>query len=498
MLKSAETILNKVPLGFQNEPDSQRLKNELLLADPSLQEKPDRLGNVIGLIMHNNRVAKIVNDPRFTSARMRKQGLAKAYLAFEDCVDGRTWRIAQIERVGPSHSEPAGLTKRSIRNHRRKENESGGRYIPRSPSLRGGIQASAKENLYDLLEFPTGHFMGDYRSLMQEPSLVQGQQCGQLSNMQEIGEMGEMDLIQGGLAKLKEITVPGITDFYNDWREIYGFEQLKQVCVPLMLNTENRAYILGLENFGYKSPLDTAELLKIYSERITSSLGYIAGEPGFASQWFTNPDKLIELAELRYDVTKGILNHPYLEPLRSDILSYFREDNPNLTNDQLSGSLYLFASNVAMLYELADFRPMKWHDERCIVISPGGNPPFSFFPDVQTFVATPPEPERTVRYAATMVRLWQHHYYEAQKGHIENGIPEDIIMFLTTPVYGNLEWGNDQYRMALANNGELSRTILSETSLSDLQKSGKLHVYSLLYDYGTREIRNIVVNRVYS
>lgn len=498
-----ERILDKVPTEFQLQPDSRKLRQDLLSADPSLESNEELFEEVLGLILYNNYVAgKYCSPPRLQIRAMNKQS-AEAEIADDRCVDGRVSNKQQDEN--PIHTEPAGLTKRSPRKYKRIKNESGGLYIPRSAYLRGGIQRAANSGR-DLIEFIEGHFMEepikDEKGKYEEPF----EPCGQIIAMQKNGEIREKDLIKAHIGKINEITVPAITDWHNDCLDIQGRDTLPRVCLPLMQDTVTRGYVLNLDQKDKKAPLSVPELVKVNRGRIESHLGRLVGGYGSKAAWLLDPERIIDLDMHRYEITRGLMQDSQLRSFKDDVLSYLSDHYSDLTAQQRTGTLFKLAHNAALLYLQGSAygeaeHPYKWHNERCIVISPEGNPPFVYFPDVQSFVATPPEPERTITYANTMIGLWKHYREEAKYRSSDTRMPEAILMFLTTPVVGELSEGNYNYLGALNTSAELFQNLMNDktpignATKHDLYKAHELNAYSLLYNYQTRMIRAIVNNR---
>src|SRR3989338_542855 len=501
-----ERILDRVPPEFQLKPDSQILRQELLEADPSLASDRLLLEEAHGLIVYNNFVAGIYTSPERLKVRDMNKVQAEANTADIDCVDGR--RGGKQQEEGPTHTEPGGFTKRAPRLYQRKKHESGGKHIPRSAFLRGGIKAAAYEGK-DLVEFPKGHFMEEPLKDANGKHLSPFQTCGQAAKMQDQGEIKDPDLIRGHIGKLNEITVQAVTDWYDDCLDMQGRDILKMVCVPLMLDAETRGYVLDLDKKNLYSPLSVAELIKVYRGRIEASLGKLVGSYGSKAEWLLNPAKITDLALVRYEITRGLMQDDQLRPFREDILTYLSEHYADLNAQQRQGVLFKFSNNGSLVYLQGSAykeaeHPYKWHNERCLVISPEGNPPFVYFPDIQSFVATPPEQERTNIYANTMIDIWNHYHEEAKTRNSHTRMPDEILIFLTTPVYGELTQRHHNYVAALNTSAELFHHMISDptkiesengATKFDLYKAGKLKVFSLLYDYQTRIIRAVVNNR---
>lgn len=491
-----ERILDRVPTEFQLNPNSQRLRQELLAVDPLLTSDKGLFEEVHGLILYNNYAALKYASPRHSQIRVMNRCLAEANMATVKCVDGRGGGKQQDE--SPTHTEPGGLTKRATRHYRRARNESGGKHIPRSPFLRGGIQTAALD-ARDLIEFPEGHFMEEPPRDEYGKHVTPYQACGQASAMQAKGEIEDPDLIRGHLSKINEITIPAITDWYNDCRGAQGRDILKRVCLPLMADTVTRGYVLDLDQKDKKSPLSVAELVKVHKGRIESSLGRLVGGYGAKADWLLDPERIIDLAEARYEITRGLMQDSGLYSFRDEVLSYFSDHYSDLTNQQRTGALFKFANNAALLYlQGAAYgeteHPYKWHNERCIVISPEGNPPFVYFPDVQSFVATPPEPERTITYANTMIDIWNHYHEQASNKNGNTRMPDKVLMFLTTPVFGSLDRANDGFVAASNASGDLFHHMINSSRMGKDYMDGKLEVFSLLYNYQTRVIEAVVKN----
>lgn len=501
-----ERVLDRVPAEFQLQSDSQKLRKELLAADPVLGSDRDLFEEVYGLMLYNNYTAGKYCSPRRLQIRELNKSLAEAEIADDRCVDGRVSNKQQDEN--PIHTEPAGLTKRSPRKYKRIRNESGGIYVPRSSYLRIGIQRAAQSHK-DLIEFIEGHFMEEPPKNEEGESEQPFEPCGQIVTMQRKGEIKEKDLIKAHIEKINEITVPAVTDWYNDCLDVQGRDVLQRVCLPLMQDTVTRGYILDLDQKDKRSPLVAAELVKANRGRLESHLGKLVGGYGSRSEWLLDPEKIIALAEARYEITRGLMQDTELRSFRDDVFSYLSDHYSDLTAQQRTGTLFKFANNAALLYLQGSAfgeaeHPYKWHNERCIVISPEGNPPFVYFPDVQSFVATPPEPERTIIYANTMIGLWKHYREEAKHRSSGTRMPEAILMFLATPVVGELNGNNYDYLSALSASAELFQNLINDktemdkvtkVSKYDLYKAQELNPYSLLYNYQTRIIRAVVDNR---
>lgn len=491
-------LVDRVPKEFQLQPDSLRLRNELLTADPSLGSNEELFVEVLGLILYNNYVATRYSSPPRLQIREMNKELAEAETADDRCVDGRVSNKQQDEN--PIHTEPGGFTKRAPRNYRRTKNESGGKYIPRSSYLRGGIQRASRNNK-DLIEFVEGHFMEEPPT-EEEPF----EPCGQVLAMIRKEEIKEKDLIKAHIIKINEITIPAITDWYNDCLDIQGKETLARVCLPLMQDTVTRGYVLDLDQRDKRAPLSVAELVKVNRSRIEAHLGRLVGGYGSKTAWLLDPEKIIDLDAIRYEITRGLMQDNQLRSFKEDVLSYLSDHYSDLTAQQRTGTLFKLANNAALLYLQGSAygeaeHPYKWHNERCIVISPEGNPPFVYFPDVQSFVATPPEPERTIIYSNTMIGLWKHYREEARHRSPDTRMPEAILMFLTTPVVGELSTSNYNYLAALSTSSELfqnlinDKTLIDKVTKHDLYYEHEFNPYSLLYNYQTRLIRAVVDNR---
>lgn len=501
-----ERVLDRVPTEFQLRPDSQRLRQELLDADPSLEGNKSLLDEIHGLIVYNNYTALKYNSPEHEQIRSMGKRLGRARKGKIKCVDGRRGGKQQDEN--PTHTEPGGFIKRTPRHYRRTRDESGGRHIPRSPFLRGGIRAAALEN-EDLIEFAEGHFMKEPPKDEKGNPTRPVQRCGQAEAMQRNDEITDTDLIRGHITKLKEITVPAITDWYNDCRDMQGKNILARVCLPIMMDTETRGYVLDLDKRDQRTPLDVAELVKVYRSRIESDLGRLVGSYGSKAEWLLDPERMTDLALTRYEITRGLMQDPELKAFRDDVLTYLVDHYSDLTIDQRTGVLSEFADDAALLYLQGSAygeaeHSYKWHNERCMVISPEGNPPFVYYPDIQSFVATPPEPERTNIYANTMIDIWNHYHKEAIIKNSHTRMPDAILMFLTTSVAGELNRSNQNYIAALNNSEELLYHMIndhneiskgSKITKADLYKTGRLQIVSLLYDYQSRIVRAVVNNR---
>ncbi len=498
-----ECILDRVPADFQLHPDSQRLRQDLSEADPSLGSNRDLFDEVYGLILYNNYTAQIYGSPQRLEIRTRNKQLADAELADNRCVDGRVSNKQQGEN--PIHTEPGAFTKRAPRIYRRARSESGGKYIPRSSYLRGGIQRAARSSR-DLIECIEGHYMEEPSKKADGSYEEPFEPCGQVVAMQKKGEISEQDLIKAHIAKINEITVPAITDWYNDCLDVQGRDVLPRVCLPLMQDTVTRGYVLDLDLKDRRAPLSVSELVKLNRGRIESHLGKLVGGYGSKAGWLLDPERIIHLDGIRYEITRGLMQDSELYPFKDDVLTYLSEHYSDLTNQQRNGVLFKLANNAALLYLQGSAygeaeHPYKWHNERCIVVSPEGNPPMVYFPDVQSFVATPPEPERTITYTNTMISLWKHYREEAKHRTPTTRMPEEILMFLTTPVVGEFSGNNYDYFAALSTSAELFQNLMADetrigkSTKRDLYRDHSLNSYSILYNYQTRIIRAIVNNR---
>lgn len=494
-----ERVLDRVPIEFQLRPDSQRVRKELLDADPALDSNKELFEEVYGLILYNNQTALEYNSPRHVQIRKMNKEQAKAKKRKVKCVDGRCTDRQQDDC--PTHTEPGGFTKRASRYYRRARNESGELYIPRSPYLRGGIQAAAMEE-GDLLEIVEGHYMEEPPKDETGKHIDPYEPCGKVSDM--LNDPKEKfinhDLIKGHIEKLNEITIPPITAWYNDCRDTQGREVLERVCLPIMLDTVTRGYVLDLDQRDNRAPLSVSELVRTHRGRIEAALGKLVGGYRSKAEWFTDPEKITDLALHRYEVTRGLMHDETLRPFQDDILTYLSTHYPELTADQRTGVLSEFADNAGLLYLQGSAygeaeHVFKWHNERCIVLSPEGNPPFVQFPDVQSFIATPPEPERTIIYANAMIKLWKHYREEAKQRDPNTRMPEEILMFLNTPLFGEANGANYNYIAALNASGDLFHSMVSDKSMGELYRNGDLRSFSLLYDYQTRFIRAVVNNR---
>ncbi|MBI2600018.1 hypothetical protein HYW43_03835, partial [Candidatus Daviesbacteria bacterium] len=454
---------------------------------------------VLGLMLYHNYMSAKYNSPERQRLREMNRDLAEAHIGSIVCVDGRRGGKQQDE--SPTHIEPGALTKRAPRFHKRSRYESGGKHIPRSPFLRGGIHTAALDRARDLIEFPTGHFMVEPAKDEQDKHISPYQPCGKAKAMQDEGEIIDKDIINGNLAKINEITVPPITDWFNDCRGVTGRDPLDRVCLPLMMDTGTRGYVVDLDQRHRRSPLGVPELVKIYRSRIEENLGKLVGEYGSKVNWITDPEKELDLALARHEITRGLMQDQEFRGFQNDVLGYLTDHYSELTYQQRMGVLFKLADNAALVYLQGSAvgeadHPYKWHNERCIVISPEGNPPFVFFPDIQSFVATPPEPDRVVTYSNTMITIWNHYLEEARKRNGNSRMPDEILMFLTTPVTGELHRRNDSYVAAVNSSGELFHHMVSNDRIGGLFAKGELRIYSLLYDYQTRDIRAVVDNRV--
>lgn len=506
-----ERILDKVPTDFQLKPGSRRLRQELLTADPSLEFDHHQFEEVYGLILYNNYTAGIHSSPERLQIREMNKELAGAEIADNRCVDGRVSGKQQDEN--PIHTEPGAFIKRAPRIYRRAQNESGGRHIPRSSYLRVGIQRAAGSPR-DLIEFIEGHYMEEPKKDGHGRHEGPFQPCGQVVAMQRKGEIEEKDLVKAHIGKIKEITMPAITDWYNDCLDMQGRNALPTVCLPLMQDTVTRGYVLDLDQRNSWSPLSVSELVRVNRNRMESRLGKLVGGYGSNAECLLDPEKIIDVDNMRYEIARGLMQDGELQSFRNDIFTYLSSHYADLTSQQRNGVLFKLANNAALLYLQGSAygeaeHPYKWHNERCIVISPEGNPPFVYFPDVQSFIATPPEPERTRIYSNTMIDLWKHYREEARHGVADTRMPEAVLMFLATPVVGGLSAVNYHYLSALSSNAELFQSLMSDkTDMNhqqgeglhkvtkfDLFKARALNPYSLLYNYQTRVIRAVVNNR---
>lgn len=485
-------IFSAVPDYFWHTDRSQALKHQLVRFDPSLENNPDKLGFIHGIMVAHNYAVSIVESKGFRSLRAQKlRTLADAILGIIPCFDGRNVPMLQGGRELSYHPAAGGMIEY--------DNYGNGLYLPRSANLREGITTAAQQPEHHLTEFVAGHAPGLDEKKPPKKEGEYGATCGKLELEKAEGRLYEGEtLIQGSL-RLTQPTVEAVNKQYGNSREEAGLYPLDEVALPVTFDTYRRGFVIGADQNPesgkrYSTTLETERI----ASKIESVAGKEVGEFGSMAETYTRLDKLLEVSQARFRVTRQLLTHQEFGGFRTGIANYIHDNNPGFTEKQLWGITYFIAFTTAMQYlaGLADRdqepkNPHIHHGELVSVLSKVRNP-FLLFSHIQTFSSNPPESHKYADHG----RL-QNNIMEAEGRN--NPIIQDFghIMFLPTPIDGS-NMTPATLTTARADNGESVRAIYQDEHLSERYRQGRFSGYPMLTDSRTREVLLIPNQRTYA
>ncbi len=431
--------------------------------------KKDRL-RIWNIVERNNAVAKILSNPTFRKIVKRKRELTKGVsLGYVFCIDGRIPAIFIGGRFARHFEIPAG----EITVIKRK---SDGKIIPDSSDLNEALRRISI-NKDDLLEIVYAHTTLS--------NLHHG--CGAMMAKQKAHLIDpKANLVEANLKIIEEISIPAITNIYNEFREQLGIEPLKVVCVSAVYDTETFGIVL---NFNLKEEsLSTTELTNRYKEGLDEY--FIKSNLIFGSfrEKFTDLKYLTAFSQNVLKVIEAILDGKVEKNLLGEVEQYLSKYYPDLTKSQSQAFRFVLIRNIALQY-LTGLSKLKKvdhafskHEESYMAVAMRGATIGKFDPQSQGFASTPSNPGQAIENINTMISIMGF-----------GRVNKSYILFVCNSVNSrDLKENNQVLQRIMGSNAGLLRDIVEDKGLGVMIEKGEIIPVPVLIEEDNREVLKVI------
>ena len=443
------------------------------------------------IIGRNNAIAELMQKPEFqTILETEKQLKGEAKVGEIFCVDGRLPTIHIAGRNVSVWKEGAGLLSTI---------GEGGYLTLVSQLFLQNIVSAASDDNGDLLEifaahtsFNTPHGCGRMRGIIQD--------------MVKRGEVqAGVDPVALNLKLLEDKQIPAVTSIYNRNRVIHGKEQLSQVGVSAVIDTDSLGILFNYSGKDNGTALYSTDILRemimpIANEGLNSGRLSIDGatmgkayEYGAMKDTFTKPENFIQYYKTVVNITGRLLRSNDFKIRAGDKLG---ELFPDLTPSQLQALQFVFARTMAVQYlvgslEMQDGHPnhpFGEHAEGYIALSQDGKTMGRFDQQDQAFGTSASSIKGAVDHIILEEGIMRHNDHKGP-----------AIVFVSKPVDGG-SWtehvkqgskGTEQIRRAIASNQSFMLELLKDRHIIHLMDNHQIMLIPVLIDQDTGEVLSV-------
>lgn len=434
---------------------------------------------ILDILIRNNHVASLVSSKEFKKlTESKKSLLGDTNLGLVYCIDGRIPAIFLGGRYANHWEVPAA----QINVMKRKSDN---KLIPESNDLCEALRKLVIADK-DLLEIVFAH------TSTSDPT----HGCGAMAVKRKMGLLDKnLTNEQANIKIIEEVTIPAISQIYNDFRLQNGLEPLKVVGIPALYDTDTFGFIL---NFGKNSnQLSTTDLTQQHKDGIEE---YFIKENlvyGVFKQKFTYLKYLTQFSKNILQITKALFNNKRFQVLSDHVNSFIDGVYKNLTEDQKKVLKFVIFRTIAFQYLVGTAgikkaeltHPFAHHEEEYMAVSTRGITIGKYDPLNQGFSSTPADPQIAISNIKTKMSIMnasKHHQNKA------------FLLFVCNPINKkSLSADSTSLHKILDSNAELFRSIVEDSQLLEMVKNLGLVLIPVLVDDDTREVLKIVDHSVY-
>lgn len=423
------------------------------------------------IIYRNNEVATTLKMPEYgLLVEKGKKQKGECSVNVNICIDGRIPTIHLLGRVGNTWETGAGIVE--VR-----KSELDGQMELESARLTEAVIERTEKPSPQMLQIMLAHTsLSEHRYLAKTNfQSLPKHGCGRMAQLFREGNFQVKDLVEQNL-KIHGERAEAFTNLYNRAAKATGKEQLKQVAITGVYDTDTMGLLFG---YGTDHELFTTDITKrLLESEIDLQIQEIAGPAASMTDTFTKAEYLFEL-ESKICATIDVLmaNQEFSGELKEYISAYY----PDLTTEQQQALFYTVLRNVATQRTTGTYfqNPFTHHGEGYQSISLDGVIVGEFDPGEQVFGATVSSPEEAKVHIQIQSALMDSinattpPYYLFISKAISNGGSPDSL---------------ERSRGALRT---LFREIKSDPSIIEMIRAGRLVPVPVLIDSKTREIRHI-------
>lgn len=433
---------------------------------------------ILKIITRSNSVTHVINSKDYKYLFQSKQKLlGDVALGLVFCIDGRIPAIFLGGKFASHWEVPAA----ELTVNKRK---SDGKLIPESNDLCEAFRKVASSDR-DMLEIVFGH-----------TSLVDPDHgCGAMAAKRKSGLLSSnLSNEEANLKIIEENSIPAITTIYNEFRQQYGLDELKRVCISAIYDTDSFGIIFGSDK---NAQLSTTKLTEKYKDVMDNF--FIQDNIVYASfrKTFTQLKSLTKFSQSELSITESLLTNPSFKALSKQLDEFIDIHYLDLTENQKMALKFFICRTMAIQYLIGackvskrnPFHPFSNHEEEYMAISTRGSTIGKYDPEEQGFCSTPSD----AAVATTNIKIKLSIMSNKKKLQTQAA-----LLFICNPVSRrDLRENNNQLHKVMDANAELFRAIIADTDLGKMVENLELLPISVLLDEDTSEILKIIDHSAY-
>lgn len=435
---------------------------------------------ILSIIKRDNEVANILKSKAFMQITSQMKELTGLSLGLVFCIDGRIPAIFLGSRFASHWEVPAAEL---IVTKRKSDNQP----IPESSELCEALRlvvSSGKE----LLEIVFAH-----TSLLNP-----AHGCGAMAAKRKLGKLANnLSNEEANLKIIETVTIPSMTNIYNELRVHHGQEPLSIVGISALYDTDTFGIVLNYDKRDQGQAFSTTQLTDKYKDTLDDY--FIKQNLVFGSfrERFSHLKYLPAFSQNALKVTEEVLKNQVFEELRSEINEYIKTSYSQMTKKQQDALKVFLIRTIALQYLIGSSslskktleHPFAHHGEHYMAVSTRGTTIGKFDPQDQGFSSTPSDTKSAVLNIKTKLSIMNSSKQNSKESH---------PLFICNPVNKrDLKEQSVQLHKIMDANSELLRAIVEDPEIWALIKSGKVIPVPVLIEEETREILQIIDHSVY-
>lgn len=442
---------------------------------------PNARQHILSIIHRNNDVAAILKAPEYLKiSQNMRDFLNGVALGLVFCIDGRIPAIFIGGRFALHWEIPAAKLKVTKR-------KSDGNIIPESSELCEALRLLVSRGK-EVIEIVFAH-----TSLL-NPS----HGCGAMETMRKNGIIkGDISNEEANLKIIESVTIPALTNLYNEFRLQKGFEPLKTVGISALYDTDTFGIILNYDKNKPANSLSTTDLTNKYKEALNDYLIKDNLVFGSFSERFSYLKYLTAFSQNVLKITSTILKNEPFEKAQNELSTYIKKSYPGMTAKQQGALQFFLARAIAMQYltgsssitKKTQEHPFTHHEEQYMAVSTRGTTIGKFDPQDQGFSSTPSDAQSAVLNIKTKLSIMNQAKHDGK---------QSKILFICNPVNKrDLKENSIQLHKIMDANAELSRAIVADKALWEMIREEKIILTPVLIEEDTREVLKIIDHSAY-